>query len=1434
MNRIFYTLTLGVVQTFSAALLFGLVMTLPSTAVADGFQFGFAKVDLTPATSLRLSGYASRKVPYEGVDEKVYARAIVIQHGSDDPHVIVSVETIGFPAKVTQAIIDRVKELGFTRDRVAVCTTHCHSAPHIADGLPNLFQPPLTESQNAATEAYTKSVIEKVASAIKVASSSMQPGKLAAANGTVKFARNRRVLADGIWSTFGENPDGPVDHSLPVLRITNVDGTKTLGLIYNYACHCTTFGGDYNRLNGDWAGYSQKYIEDSNPGAIALCTIGCGADANPNHDRDKALSLAKSQGKEISDVVDSLIASDKWQPIEAAPTATFGFAGLAHDRPTKQQLIEAIEDANPHTRRHAQVMLETWQRTGRLPETYPMPIQVWRFGDEFAMVFLGGEVVVDYALRIRKELAASSGLSPGQIWVSAYCNDVFGYVASERMRAEGGYEVDFSMIYYLLPGRWAQGTESVIMKRVAELFNQKKIAKPLNVDDAIGTFSIPDGFEITCAVAEPLVEDPINFAFDTKGRLWVVEMGDYPQGAPSRTGTRSEDADKKPWDGEPGGRVKILTDTNGDGDFDSATVFLEGLTFPTGVFPWRDGAIISGAPDIIYATDSDNDGQADKQEVLYSGYQEANPQHRVNGFEYGLDGWLYLSSGGTNNRDITCVKTGKKVRLSGRDVRIHPESGDAEAVSGGSQYGRCRDEFNNWFGNTNSEPLFQLVIEDRFFERNPHVKSPAAKHYLTDPILNPPVFPTSRTLDRFNDLHTLDRFSSACAPHVFRDISLGESLQTSALICEPVHNLISRIEIEYGGIAVEGHRAATEQNQEFLASTDNWFRPVRLMTGPNGGLWICDMYRHVIEHPEWIPESWQASLDLYAGSNMGRIYRVTKAGQEAGQKTHPMDDLSILDIPGLLEKIASDNGTVRDLAQQALLERKSDGKTNDDDVKTLVAICKSPDHSVRVRIQAMWATSLLNRSALSLSDFVKEPDARLVANAIRALGLDDQSINDFKSNNFKTADSRLVQFELALAAGTSDIARTTILPTVLKASQSDPWIQSAILSSSVGVAEELLTGLLASPDDHGFVVKGLIQTALSESPKERFPNLLSMILDGEPNRPANAVRLDAISISMDILRRHGIRMGGSEHSAELKAALLVSQNETEAAVELADLENSNMNLRSSAVKLLGHATSKLEESKNVLLDNLSPQVNVELQERAVQSLARLDCAAELVAKIPSSGPTIQQKIQSTLLTRTPWAKAITDGVKARSIVAENLSPATIQSLLDHKNDSIKDDAQELFGNPSESDRIALIEQYQSALDSVGDPSQGKKIFQEHCANCHLHNGVGQNVGPALSALASKDRAYILKSILQPNAAVEWKYKSYNLLTNDGRLVSGMISSESATSVEIVTADGKKTSLLLSEIEDMRSSTKSFMPEGFERSISPSQMTDLMQFVRPTR
>ena len=423
---------------------------------AQSFKAGFSKVDITPQEPVRLSGYAARTTPMEGVDAPIYVRGLAVQHGNGAPHVLLSVEAIGVPGVLSKAVFEALPEsVKSDRALFIMGATHSHTCPHVAANLSNLFLTAQPAAEIAATERYTAYLQAQCIAAARMAIDDLKPARLTVAEGSVPFAKNRRKIQSGIWQDFGEVPGGPVDHAVPVIRISDSATGKTRGLAFNYACHCTTFGPGHNRVNGDWAGYAMANLEAAEPGIVALCTIGCGADANPTREGPMQLEIAMQQGKALSDEVARV--AKEGRELAAAPKATFGYAGLPIDRPTVAELEKKLKDANLAIRTHAEHMLAVHQRMGRLPETYPMPIQAWRFGDEFTMVFLGGEVVVDYALRIKQELGAPTKfqkpdlkpvdppLPPAKapVWVTAYANDVFGYVASERVRSEGGYEVEY-------------------------------------------------------------------------------------------------------------------------------------------------------------------------------------------------------------------------------------------------------------------------------------------------------------------------------------------------------------------------------------------------------------------------------------------------------------------------------------------------------------------------------------------------------------------------------------------------------------------------------------------------------------------------------------------------------------------------------------------------------------------------------------------------------------------------------------------------------------------------------------------------------------------------------------------------------------------------------------------------------------------------------
>ena len=436
-------------------------------------------------------------------------------------------------------------------------------------------------------------------------------------------------------------------------------------------------------------------------------------------------------------------------------------------------------------------------------------------------------------------------------------------------------------------------------------------SEPLPPEEALATFATSLDLEIDIVAAEPEVMDPIDMAWGTNGKLWVVEMADYPLGLDGK--------------GKPGGRVRWLEDEDGDGRYEKSVLFMDGLPTPTGVMPYGNhGVLILAAPKLIFALVG-KDGLPEETTVLYDGFGEGNRQHRANGLRWGLDNWIHIANGDSNGV-IRSLRTplgndplnpDNQVDISGRDLRIQPYLGWVRATSGRTQYGRNRDDWGNWFGCNNSNPIWHFVLPDRYLKRNPHVATPSPTVNLVRADGRLGLFPTSFPLERFNDFHTLKHITSACGAMIYRAGTLP--LYGDAFVCEPVHNLIIRQVVRPDGYTFVSSRAPEEQRSEFFTSTDPWCRPVSIRTGPDGCLWVADMYRLVIEHPEWIPEKWQKKLDLRRGHDRGRIYRIRPKNfaQPAPLK---IDDLPIKE---LAEQLGSKNGTVRDLAHQALVWRET-------------------------------------------------------------------------------------------------------------------------------------------------------------------------------------------------------------------------------------------------------------------------------------------------------------------------------------------------------------------------------------------------------------------------------------------------------------------------------------------------------------------------------
>jgi hypothetical protein len=427
---------------------------------AQEYQAGVGRADITPTEPIRLGGYASRNKPSEGIAERLFTKALALRDSSGNTVILITADTIGVPRSFTDELGRRIQaELKVPRERVLFACSHSHSSPVIAGALATMYG--LEGAEAEAVARYAPFFLEQSFRAAQAAMQGLAPARLSFGQGEAFFARNRRQFtAKGV--ILGINPEGLTDRTVPVLRIDRPDGSVS-AIVFGYACHCTTAGAAYE-VSSDWAGYAQEAVERAYPGATALFITGCGGDANPYPRGNEAFS--RVHGLQLGGAV-ARVLSEPITTVTGPIRAAYELLDLPLDKTPDQSYYEAkLTEKAPATRRYAQGMLDKLNKGETLATTQPAPVQVLRFGDALTLIALSGEVVSDYAFRLRREL-------PGErVWVAGYCNDVFAYVPSTRVLLEGGYEADSSLIYYGLPTRFAPTVEDVLVQKVIDLVKQ--------------------------------------------------------------------------------------------------------------------------------------------------------------------------------------------------------------------------------------------------------------------------------------------------------------------------------------------------------------------------------------------------------------------------------------------------------------------------------------------------------------------------------------------------------------------------------------------------------------------------------------------------------------------------------------------------------------------------------------------------------------------------------------------------------------------------------------------------------------------------------------------------------------------------------------------------------------------------------------------------
>jgi putative heme-binding domain-containing protein len=712
-------------------------------------------------------------------------------------------------------------------------------------------------------------------------------------------------------------------------------------------------------------------------------------------------------------------------------------------------------------------------------------------------------------------------------------------------------------------------------------------------------------------------------------------------------------------------------------------------------------------------------------------------------------------------------------------------------------------------------------------------------------------------MTRFNDFHTANRFTSACSAIVYRDRFLfGTTAEANdrtnevshTFVSEPVHNLVHHEVMKADGISFTSQRAVGEEQTEFVSSTDNWFRPTMVRTGPDGALWIADMYRLVIEHPQWIPIEWQRKLNVRAGEDQGRIWRVFPLGSKL-RSVPRFDRMSSVE---LVKELDSANGWQRDLVQRQLIDL-----ADPDSIEPLRKQARQNQNPL-CRLHSLCTLDGLNGGlhVPLLGEALSDPHPAVRRHAVRLLesfadvrkvarrkspsagpGRGDKPYeNDIVNRLAPLVDDRDAQVRLQLAYSLGEFRLPLVgqlLGRLARKAEGDPYMLAAVLSS---LSRDNLADVLAEVVKDGAVSTELLEQLLGQATAfEHEPALVSLLMRAtEPSGQGGlaAWQFSAVQQFLVALSRRGesfdqwLKKLGNDAGpidSRMKSVFATARS-------LAANPDSAVDLRVAAVRVLGQSDGDL----SILSEVLTPQQSPELQAAALESMARLksaEVAKILLANPRSLVPSLRTQAFSILMSRDAWREELLLALESKQLAAADLDATSRQRLLVHKTQAIRDRAAKLLAVDLNTDRVKLVGEYLPIVRAGGDAQFGSQIFAKRCAQCHKLGDIGHAVGPDLVSLTDKSAEALVTAILDPNRAVEAKFLTFTAVTKGGVTHNGILASETASSLTLRAAEGKEVTLLRSEIDELQSSTKSLMPEGLERELRPDDAAALIAYVR---
>lgn len=954
-----------------------------------------------------------------------------------------------------------------------------------------------------------------------------------------------------------------------------------------------------------------------------------------------------------------------------------------------------------------------------------------------------------------------------------------------------------------------------------------------------GSYLLHPGLELSLFAREPDVVDPVALAFDEHGRAWVVEMRDYPYGfGPER---------------RPGSTVRVLEDTDADGRADRSTLFAEGLSFATSITPWRDGVLVAAPPDILYLADTNRDGRADVREVVIAGFRLGVTDSNVNGLRFAFDNWIHGANGGNGGSLQSPRRPGAvALRLGDQDFRLQPDTGVIERTTHtGGGFGLVFDNWGRSFTTYNINHVQQRVADAAWFTRHPGLPPVETTHSISDHGDMARIFPVSPAQTRPNHPEQAGHFSAAGGVGLISHPGWPAELQGSFLVCDVVGNLVHRDVLRPDGPIFRASRPEGEPDREFFASRDPQFRPVGLEQGPDGALYLLDMQRAVIEHPDYIPKKVLETQDIRAGDDRGRIYRIAPRGwtlhRELPGAVTPAERVDLL---------ASSNAWTRLTAQRLLVTQP--------DHSLIPALRQLAEGDAPVgRLHALFTLDAYH--ALDTGLLLKalaDPIAPLRVQALHLLSRHparNASVQSRIMERLADPDAE-VRFTAALVAGSFDSLPVPPLGALLRRDHAYPWTRRAVFAALGPRTADLVAPLLddaafwekATPELHALagelaeVAAGTRSTSpVLPSPLRTLPaSVQAAFLEGtarglarrtdpgvEPT-PEIAATLQSLAdaakppevagAALALARRLGLPRPPGE-PALLASWMAYSTNTALPA-----------DRRAQFVRRL--ALADLAASGPVLQRLLRGTEPAAVQQAALDVLREHrepEVGQRLVDAWPALPPALRPAVVNLLVYRAAFHEALLGALDRGALqVGElNLDLEHRRELLRKARPAIRERAAKFMSDEEYSNRAATVEAWLAKLPSHGDAARGKPVFERLCAQCHRAAGLGHAVGPDLSALGHRSVEDLLSNILDPNMAMNPAFVAYTAELHDGESESGVLVAESERSLSLAQAGGRVVEIPRSRIRDLKSAGRSLMPDGLESGLSPTDLRDLIAFLQ---